>query len=259
MTEIIHVIPLIHLLSIVVIAYVTFQQIRSKKYFPKIRDLEPINAIPEMIGRSVEMGRPVLFSVGGASLRTRNAALAQAGFSILSYVLDQSIDLGAEVIIIINSADHIPLIRGLYEEAYIGKGKPQDMNMDNLIFIAQGTWARISGMTNIIETRKPGAFIFPGSAASSDAVIYGEHAARVGAMSMSGMTNVFAYPYATICFDYTLLGEDVLAAGCYLTNDPMMTGNIWSGDIYRYFLIAIMVIGLLATWLRIDVSWLFTM
>lgn len=246
-----------HILLIIIISVIAARLLLSKQRVPKFRTLEPLAAIPELIGRCVEMGRPVLFSIGGAALRTQNAALAEAGFTILTEVMNYAIDGDAEVVVIANTAEHVPLLANLMEQAYLAKGKPDMMKPENLIFIGEGQASRISGMLGAMETRNPGAFIFPGGAAGADSVIYGEHAARIGAMSLAGMTNIYAWPWIVSCYDYALLGEDLLAAGAILSKDPMMISTIWSADLYRYVLVALIIIGIVASWIGIDVSGFF--
>jgi len=254
-----HTIPLVHILVIIAISYVAARMLLSKQRVPHFRTLEPLAAIPELIGRCVEMGRPVLFSIGGAELRTESAALAEAGFTILTEVMNYSIDGDAEVVVIVNTAEHVPLLTSIMEQAYIAKGKPDMMKSENLIFIGEGQASRISGMLGAMQKWNPGAFIFPGGAAGADSVIYGEHAARIGAMSLAGMTNIYAWPWIVSCYDYSLLGEDLLAAGAILSKDPLMMSTIWSADFYRYLLVALIVIGIVASWIGIDVTGFFQM
>jgi hypothetical protein len=231
--------------------------ITSEIRMPRFRRLAALEAIPEIIGRCVEMGRPLIFSIGRAALNLASAALAVAGFTILGETMRESIDKGAEVIVIANQAEHIPLLRGIMEESYLLAGIPEEMNPDNIIFIGGGQYAQIAATVGLMDKRNAAGLIFPGGAASADIVIYGEHAARIGAMSMAGMTNIYAWPWIVSTFDYSLLGEDVLAAGCILSGEPMMTSTIWSGDFYRFFLITIIIIALIATWVGIDVTGFF--
>ena len=230
----------------------------SKNITPSFRSLPALEAIPELVGRCVESGRPLLFTLGRASLRTEGAAIAVAGFAIFEEVLKQSIDKGAEVITIINTADHIPILSNIMEEAYLAKGRPEEIKPENLIFIGGGQYSQIAATVGIMNDRNAGAFVYPGGVAGADIPIYGEHAGTIGAMSLGGMTNVAAWPWITSLFDYSLLGEDVLAAGCILSEEPIMTTTIWSGDFYRAFLVGIILVGLFASWMGIDVSNFFT-
>ena len=257
MTSIIHIVPLVHI-SLIIVLFLICMWLMSKNVTPRFRSLPALESIPELVCRCVESGRPLIFTLGYSSLHTESAAIAVAGFAIFEEVLKQSIDKGAEVITIINSADNIPLFRGLVEEAYRSQGKPEEIKPENLIFIGGGQYSQIAATIGIMDAKKAGALVYPGSVAGADAPIYGEHAGTIGAMSLAGMTNVAAWPWIVSIYDYSLLGEDVLAAGCILSKKPIMTTTIWSGDFYRYVLVVIILVGLIASWMGIDVSIFFS-
>ena len=253
MTYLINITSLMHY-SLIVVIFLICMWLTSKNITPHFRSLPALESIPELVGRCVETGRPLVFTLGYGSLRTADAAVSVAGLAIYEEVLKQSIDKGAEVITIINSADHIPLLRGLTEEAYRSKGKPEEIKPENLIFIGGGQYSQIAATIGIMDAKKAGAFVYPGSVAGGDIPIYGEHAGTIGAMSLAGMTNVAAWPWIVSIFDYSLLGEDVLAAGCILSKNPIMTTTIWGGDFYRYALVGIILVGVIASWMGINVS-----
>jgi len=144
------------------------------------------------------------------------------------------------------------------EEAYMMVGKPEEMKPENLIFIGGGTYAQIAALCHTMETRNVAGLIFPGGLSGADSPIYGDYASKIGAMSIIGSTNIYTWPFCVSCYDYYMLGEDVLAAGCILSKEPMMTSSIWSGDLYRFFLVALIIIGFVASWLGIDVIRWFT-
>jgi hypothetical protein len=60
--------------------------------------------------------------------------------------------------------------------------------------------------------------------------------------SGSYMGNVAALSAAS---DYTMIGEEVLAAGAYLTQEPSALASIRTQDILKFIAIAATVIGIL--------------
>ena len=253
MTYLTHTVSLLHI-SLMAVMFLIGMWLISKNITPRFRSLPALEAISELVGRCVESGRPLVFTLGYASLNTSSAAIAVAGLAIYEEVMKQSIDKGAEVITIINSPEHIPLLRGIAEDAYLSKGRPEEVKPENLIFIGGGQFSQIAATIGILDAKNAGALVYTGAIGGADTPIYGEHAGTIGAMSLGGMTNVAAWPWITSIYDYSLLGEDVLAAGCVLSKKPILTTTIWSGDFYRYFLVGIILVGAIASWMGIDVS-----
>jgi hypothetical protein len=202
------------------------------------------------------MGRPVLYTIGQSTLHGWGTAAALAGFSILQYTAEQCIELGAELIVSITDPTHIPIIDSILQEAYIAAGKPDEFNRNNIVFVGGSQYSQTAALLALMDDRNPGGFVFPGGTGWSR-VIYGEHAARIGAMSIAGINNVWQIPYTVVSYDYTLICEDFLAAGAMLSQHDMQIANIWTGDIYRYILVALTIIGFIASVMGLDTGVLF--
>jgi len=252
-----HTMPGIHFLLFICISALCGWLVRSKKYIPKIRTLPALLAIYESIGRCVEMGRPVLFTVGEISLRSTGSAAALAGFSILDEVTKRSIENGAEIIVSVNAPEHLPIIESILRQSYIFANRIDDFRPENMVFAGGSQFSQIAVLLELMDSRKPGAFIFPGGTGYSR-VIYGEHAAKIGAISIAGIINTWQVVYTVGSYDYWLLAEDFLAAGAILSKEPALISQIWSGDIYRWILIALIIFGILTTWIGIDIGGLFS-
>jgi hypothetical protein len=52
-------------------------------------------------------------------------------------------------------------------------------------------------------------------------------------------------PFFAVVCDYTLMGEELFAAGACLSREPAMLGSIKGQDITKAILIAVIVVGIL--------------
>lgn len=252
-----HFIPLIHFLAIVAISIFSIWQVTINKRIPKLRQLPQLLAIDECIGRCVEMGRPVLFTVGGVSVgSTSGVGPALAGFTILQDTVNKCISKGAQLIVSITSPDHLPIIQSILQESFIAAGNPEGFNQDNIVFVGGSQYSQTAALLGLMDEKNPGGFIFPGGTGWSR-VIFGEHAAKIGAMSIAGINNTYQIPYTVPSYDYTLICEDFLAAGAMISQEPMQIANVYSGDLYRFLLIGIIVLGVLASMVGINLGGFF--
>lgn len=241
----------VHLIVICLFSFITAWLAKKKIFTARLRELPALRALEECVGRSVEMGRPIIFSFGALELRGTSGGEALAGFAILGEVQKQCIQKGATLIPVAALGEQIPIIESIMEETYIMEGQP-DLYNPRVIQFTGGTQNSLVALNlKLIETERPASFIHPGGT-GGDVVIYGEAAARVGAISICGLTNLWQLPYAVSAYDYWLFGEDLLAASAMLTKDPMQTANITASDIYRYLIVAVIVLGSILTWVGMD-------
>ena len=93
-------------------------QARGGKVFTLKKRLAGLDAIPEAVGRAVEMGRPVHFTPGGSGLTGVRGTHIQAGLVIGGHVASYCARLGAHLIMSLAAPAQIPLTEEIYRTAY---------------------------------------------------------------------------------------------------------------------------------------------
>ena len=76
---------------------------------------------------------------------------------------------------------------------------------------------------------------------------------KVGAINIGGTTRLYMTPYFVGGCDYSLLGEEVLAAGAYITKDPASCGGFLGQDYCKYIMILLIVLGVITTSFGTDI------
>lgn len=227
----------------------------SKKiYIPNIREHPGVLAIREAIGRAVEMGRPISFSPGTASLySTKYAADTAAALTILGYIAKEAANTGAKLIVGIAPPTVLPVAEDIVRNAYLVAGKPEDyIEEDTVRFYSPNQWGFATSYVGMMHREKVAAnFLFGGHAA--EAMVIAESGATVGAMQVTGSTNVYQLPFFLVACDYTLIGEDEFAAAAYLSPDPVQKGIIFGQDLAKIFCVVALILGALLNTLGIDI------
>jgi len=222
----------------------------SKKiYVPQIREHAGIQAISEAVGRAAEMGRPVSFSPGTSTIYdAKYAGDTAAALRILDYVARQAVKSGSKLIVGIAQPTVLPVAQAIVKTVYTAEGKPEEyVEGDTVRFFSPDQWGFASSYVGMMYREGVAAnFLFGGHAA--EALVLAETGADVGAMQVSGSTNVYQLPMFIVACDYTLIGEDQLAAAAYLSPDPAQKGVVFGQDLAKLVCVALIVIGaLLAT------------
>jgi len=215
-----------------------------KMYVPQIREHPGVHAIAEAVGRAAEMGRPVSFSPGTSSIYdAKYAGDTAAALTLLNAVARESVKSGSKLIVGISQPTVLPVAQAIVKTAYSLEGKADEyVEGDTVRFYSPDQWGFASSYVGMMYRERVAAnFLFGGHAA--EALILAETGTTVGAMQVSGSTNVYQLPMFLVACDYTLIGEDQLAAAAYLSPDPAQKGIIFGQDIAKLICVALIVIG----------------
>jgi hypothetical protein len=211
----------------------------------KIRTLAAIAAIPEAVGRCAEMGAPMLNSAGIAStLGTgRSAADTLAGISVMGYVASLCARAGVPLHIFTRTIDGLPLMEETLRQAYTMEGKPEEYSRD-MIEVISTQHSFVSAWLGYLQRAKPASIIFIGYYAY-ESVVLGEGGNTIGAMQISGTVNSHQVPFMVASTDYTLIMEEVYAAGAAISRDPDSLGALAGEDALKLICLALIGVGFL--------------
>ena len=216
----------------------------ADKWSPELRKLAGVDAIPEIIGRAVELGRPVHFTTGyGGSLNaTEIGPQIMAGLSVYSYVARLCAKLGAELIVSVGQTDTIGLLEEYTKEGFRAENQPVPPLEETLRFHSRQQFAFISAVSGLMRRERPAANIVIGPiwAESSQMV---NSAAEVGAMQLIGTARTSHIPWFAILSDYTLMGEEIYVAGAQISGDREVINTIAAQDIGKGIGVILVLLG----------------
>jgi hypothetical protein len=210
---------------------------------PTIRRIAGLDAIKEAIGRATEMGRPVHFSPGIGGLGTDVAPQTLAGLSVLSYVAELAAQYKATLWTTISMPELQPLAVEVVRQSYLKAGVPDAFDPDKVIFLSTAQFAYASGVVGILHREKVAANIMVGGF-WAEALIFAEAGYLAGAIQVAGTANTHQIPFFVAACDYCLIGEEILAAGAYITKDAIQVGAIWGQDYGKIIAIVLTAVGI---------------
>lgn len=224
----------------IVFAFLFFLYIRlakGKKLF--IRKIAGLDAVDEAVGRSTEMGKPVLFCPGIGYL---SDIATIAALTILGKVAKKTAEYETRVIM----PNYDPLVmtaaQEIVKQSYTEAGRPDSFNEKDIFYLTQDQFGFAAGVDGIMLREKPGAIFFQGIF-YAEALILAETGHSVGAIQIAGTDRVTQLPFFIAACDYTLIGEEMFAASSYLSRDPVMLGSVKGEDASKIVIIAVIVIG----------------
>ncbi len=206
-----------------------------------IRKIAGLDALDEAVGRSTELGRPLLFVLG---LGTIADIPTIAGLSILKRVSKKSAEYETDLIVPCFDPVVFVAAQETVKEGYIEGGRPDLFKEGNVFFLSYDQFGYAAGVDGIMVREKPGAVFLQGYF-YAESLILAETGNSIGAIQISGTTAVTQLPFFIAATDYTLIGEEMYAASAYLTKDALSLATIKGEDWLKILLIAVILLGII--------------
>jgi hypothetical protein len=204
----------------------------AKMYIRKIAGLD---AIDDALGRATEMGKPILFSFG---LGVITDIVVIAALPLLRKIAKKSAEYSTRLLVPNSDPIVMTAAQETVKEAYTEMGRPDFYNADNVNFLTSDQFGYAAGVDGIILREKPGAIFWLGYF-YAESLIMAETGHSVGAIQLAGTTETTQLPFFVAACDYTMIGEEIYAASCYLRPEPIMLGTLKGEDFIRFWLIVL--------------------
>lgn len=210
-----------------------------------IRKLRAIEAIDEAIGKAVEKGRPISFTTGMTSV----GPLLYATLGILHHIARKVARFGVKLFVPCIDPEAFVITESAVQNAYRRENRLSHYESNSVRFLADEQFAYASGYMGLLHRENVGsAFLFGNFAAES--LILAEAGEQIGAMQIAGTTSNEQIPFFVTSCDYTLLGEELYAAGAFFSEDPVQRGSLRGQDLSKLFLVVLIVLGIIGATLK---------
>ncbi|HHY69087.1 MAG TPA: hypothetical protein PLB36_06295 [Bacillota bacterium] len=216
------------------------------------RPIAGLEAIEEAVGRATEMGKPIVFTPGYADIAGTTGAASLAGIDVLNHVARLAARYDTGLSVVVGHPNTYALVVDILKTAYLEEGKPDVFNPDNIRFTSDVQFAFTAAVLGQVQREKPATVFYTGYFAA-EAIVVAEAAATVDAMTIAGTTNYFQIPFFVAACDYTMIGEELLAAGAFISKDPKRIGAIAGQDYVKIATIIMTVAGAILSTMGLDI------
>jgi hypothetical protein len=231
-----------------------FRASRGKELF--IRRIPGISAVDEAIGRSTEMGRPILFSPGLYPVQYMNTL---AALSVLQYIARFAAKFGTRLLVSVCDPTTYPVAEEIVHEAYEAEGKIEDFRAEDVRFLAGGQFAWAMATMGLMLRENAGSCFYFGES-QAESLMLAETGYLAGALQVAATDALYQMPFYIAACDYCIFGEEYYAVTAYLSREPVMTGSLIGQDISKLVIAAIILAGVIYTTVatifpRLDSGW----
>lgn len=223
---------------------------RGKELY--IRKINGLDAVEEAVGRSTEMGKPIMYILGIGYVTDIPTI---AGLTILGRVAKKAAEYDTRIMVPSYDPVVMTTAQEVVKESFTEAGRPDAYRKEDTMYITQDQFGYAAGVDGMMMREKPGAIFLQGLF-FAESLILAETGYSIGAIQIAGTTETAQLPFFVAACDYTLIGEEMMAASVYLEREPLMLGSLVAEDLIKILIVVILiagfVLGILGPGLGID-------
>ncbi len=222
---------------------------RGEDFF--LRTIPGLKAVEEAVGRSTEMGKPVLYVPG---IMDMDQVETVAGVIVLGHVAKMTARYETSLNVPVSRSIVMKAGREAVRESYTLEGRPDLFHEDIVHYLTDDQFAYAAGVNGIMNREKPAACLYMGKF-YAESLILAETGNSIGAIQIAGTASQAQIPFFVTACDYTLIGEEFFAASAYLSQKPELLGGIKGQDMLKA---GITIAIILAVFLQLfyDLGWI---
>tara|TARA_A100001015_G_scaffold317030_1_gene432872 strand:+ start:434 stop:1297 length:864 start_codon:yes stop_codon:yes gene_type:complete len=217
--------------------YYTRAAERGEEFY--LRPIPALKAVEEAVGRSTEMGRPILYVPG---IQDMDQVETVAGVVVLGHVAKMTARYETSLNVPVSRSIVMKAARESCRDAYTVEGRPDMFNEDMVHYLTDDQFAYAAGVNGIMVREKPAACMYMGKF-YAESLILAETGNSIGAIQIAGTASQAQIPFFVTACDYTLIGEEFFAASAYLSQKPELIGGVKGQDMIKLAVIAVMIIS----------------
>ena len=224
------------------VIFIMLYEIKLTKFndkLPFLRSIPGLKAIEEAVGRSTEMGKPILFVPG---IMDMNEVETVAGVVVLGHVANMTAKYETELDVPVARAIVMQAARQVSKEAYLTQGRPELYNEDMVHYITDDQFAYAAAVNGIMQRDEPAACLYMGKF-FAESLLFAETGNSIGAIQIAGTGSQTQIPFFVTACDYTLMGEEFFAASAYLSQEADLIAGITAQDLIKVILVMVILFG----------------
>ncbi len=231
----IYILMFVIVFSVLLLYYISVVR-RGKAIF--IRKIPGLDAIDNAIGRATEMGRSILFCSGLGDISSISTI---ASLSIFSEIIKKVAQYGSRIIM----PNYDPIVmtaaKEIAKNSYLEAGRPDLYKDRDVFFVTSNQFGYVASVNALMVREQTATNLFLGSFAA-EALLLSETGAANRSVQIAGTDSVAQLPFFVVTCDYTLIGEELYAAGAYISKEPILISTLKVQDIFKIVIFALILI-----------------
>ncbi|MFQ6059206.1 MAG: DUF6754 domain-containing protein [Anaerolineae bacterium] len=207
-----------------------------------LRPIPGYALLKELLARALETGQSLHLSMGTAGVGGAATAETLAGLAVLEHLADQPAVGYVSPLVTVAHPTLLPVAQDVMRRGHEGHGHAEGYDPTRIRLIAPQPVAYAAGVMDILEHEDLAANVMIGSF-GDEFLLMGETGAKKGVTQIAGAVDPRTLPFIFASVDHTLLGEEIFAAGAYLSARAAHMGSLRAQDWMRWIIVAAIIGG----------------
>jgi hypothetical protein len=209
---------------------------------PALRPIPAFDAMSDAVENAAENALPIHVSAGAGGFGDAMTVQTLAGLAVVEGLTQQAATSGARLLVSTASPLLLPIVEGMKREAYAIADYPQDYTSEQTRFISDNRIAYAFGVARLVSEERATMSVLAGDFAD-EYLLAAEPAALAGVEQVAGASNVLTLPFVLATAQHTIVGEELFAAGAYLSRKATATASLMAQDQVRLLLVGMILAG----------------
>lgn len=219
--------------------WITLRVRKGKRYI--FRRIAAFDALRGLFGTAAEEGKTVHLALGDTGIADAHTAVVSSGLAVLRYLAEQGASLGTAPTVTVADPTLMIVAQDILQRAYQRKGMAAYYSPTDVHMVAPDPTAYAIGAQDRINDEGVAANVMVGHF-GEEYLLMGEASAQRDIAQMVGTDDLNAHPFVMSTTDRALMGEEVFAAGAYLTERPEHIASLKVQDLLRGLIVLAIVV-----------------
>lgn len=208
---------------------------------PTLRPLAGYQMLPGQLGRAIESGQSLHLSLGTGGVGGSDTATTLAGLTILEFLADEAAAADTPPIVTVADPTTMVMAQDILRRAYIRHDNPTGYKPRSVRYVAASPLPYAAGVMDILSTEEISANVMSG-VFGPEAAFIAEEGSKRASTQVAGAADIAPLAVLYPAVNHLMVGEEMLAAGGYVTEQPARIGSLRAQDGIRWILVVVIVV-----------------
>jgi hypothetical protein len=208
-----------------------------------LRRIAAFEAMRGFMDTIAERGKRVHLSLGSAGVGGGQTVAVTAGLAVLRHIAERGASLETSPIVTVADPVLLLVAQDALYRAHERMGHATQYRSTDVQLVAPDPAAYAIGAQAVISDPGVDANVMVGSF-GDEYLLMGEAGAQRGIVQVVGSNAVNVHPFMISTADHVLLGEEMFAAGAYLSGDLDQVASLRVQDVLRVAIAVTIVLGI---------------
>jgi hypothetical protein len=207
-----------------------------------LRRIVAYDIIRDTLAEAAEDGRPVHLSLGTAGITDVNSMQTMAALTVLDYLSEQAVATTNMPLVTTANPTTLLLANNIASRPFEDRGRLVQFDAQSVRFMGgvgeTAVSAYTAGVLDLLDRQAVTANFMLGHF-GDECVVIGEQAARNSVLQVAGSGDPSALALMSLTADHLVLGEELFAAGAYLSRLPWHVSGLLAQDSARWIFVVL--------------------